>query len=240
MKILLLLLLFVTGFSDGGKKGRDANKAYEQGNYAKAEQEYRAALKSNPNNPKLLFNLGNSLARQKKFDQALSTYDQFKKLVNDPSEKAKADYNMGNVYAEQKKWSQALSMYRHSLLSNPNDPQTKYNYELAYHQQKQQQKKQQQQQNKNNQNKNKNKNKQNQNQNQNKKNKQNQNQNKSPQNQGNKDQDKQKQQPKPDPNKMSKSDADKILSALENQEKNLLKNFKKAKTQSTKKNAKDW
>lgn len=240
MKTLLLLLIFIFGFNhDGGKKGREANKAYEQGNYAKAEEGYRAALKNSPNNPKLLFNLGNALAKQKKFDQALSTYDQFRNLVKDPSDKARAEYNMGNVYAEQKKWSQALNMYRHSLGLNPNDPQTKYNYELAYQEHKKQQQKQKQQQNNKNKNKNNKQNQKNQNQKNNKNNKQRQNQNNPQNNQGNKNQKKQNQ-PQNNPNKMSKADADKILSALENKEKNLLKNFKKAKTQSTKKNAKDW
>lgn len=238
MKALLLILFLITGLSGGSKdKAREANKAYREGDFAKAEQGYRAALKEDPENAKLLFNLGNALAQQHKYEEALEKFDTFTNMVNDPDAKARALYNMGNIFANQKKWDKALDYYKKSLKMNAGDKETKYNYELAYKHQKQ---------NKHNKNQGKNNQK---NQNKNSKNNQNRKNNKQQNpNQQNKSGNKNQQPPQNKNNqsqsqnqKMSRQEAEKILSALQDQENNLLKQLRKQKTKSdSKKNAKDW
>jgi len=220
------------------KDARKANEAYKNGKYEQAISLYKKAIEANPNNAKLYFNLASAQAKAGKNKDAIHSFEQFKSMTDDPMEEAKANYNIGNVLAKNKKWDKALNYYKKSLRYMANDEDAKHNYELAKQKQEQNQKKKQNKNNQqnNNQKKKDNKNnKQNQNKNKNKQNQQNQNQqNKQKQNQ---DQQNKKQQPQ----KISKAEAEKILKALEQKEKNLLKKFKKQKTESSKsKNEKDW
>jgi len=240
MKVILILLLLLID-PTGNKKATEANKAYNNGNYAKAEELYRAALKQDPNDPKLLFNLGNALAKQQKFNQALAAYDQARSEARANEGKSRSEYNMGNVFADNKKWDKALESYKHALQANPDDPEAKYNYELAYNKMRRQQQKQNQQQQQNNKNKNKNKNqKQNSQGQQNKKNQNNKNQQQPQGGQNQQNNNKQQSQQQQQNGQMTKQEAKKILDALSDQEKQVLKDLKKAKHQSDKTNAKDW
>ncbi|MEX2404216.1 MAG: tetratricopeptide repeat protein, partial [Balneolales bacterium] len=114
MKLFLLPLLisFFVLPQDGA---RQANRDYEEGNYSEAERGFREALEDDPENTRLLFNLGNALARQGKHEEAARTYEQFKELEPDPSERAKADYNLGNMFSNEEEWGQALERYRESI-----------------------------------------------------------------------------------------------------------------------------
>lgn len=236
MKIILILLLLVMD-PTGHKKAAEANKAYHNGDYAKAEQLYRQAIKKDPHNPKLVFNLGNALAKQHKTSQALAAYDEARSMARANESRARSEYNMGNVFAGNKKWGKALDAYRRSLKADPDDPEAKYNYELAYRKM-QRQRQQQKQQNKQNKNQKQNQSQNQQNQNQkNKKNNQKQQQQPSGGNQNRKNQ---QQQKMPQNGQMSKQQAKKILDALADQEKNVLKNLKKSKQKTEKANAKDW
>ena len=252
------LLLFVTALLLVGAApddGRKANDAYENGDYAKAETLYRNAIQKNSDNPKLYFNLGNTLVKQGKYKDALNVYEHYKTMVNKPDLKSKADYNIGNVYAEMKQWQKAMNYYKQSLHYDTDDHQAKHNYELAYNK-LQDQKKKNKKQNKNNNNNKNNKNQKKQNKNDNKKQQQNQNQRKNGDNkkqnqQNNQNQnrknDQNKQQPRNGqnkqqqrPNKITKAQAQKILQALENKEKALLKRFKKQNSKPKNPNGKDW
>jgi len=73
MTNLTLILLFFLMISDSA---RDGNKAYQEGKFAEAEQLYKDAIRENPEDPRLLFNLGSSLAQQEKFEEALAVFEQ--------------------------------------------------------------------------------------------------------------------------------------------------------------------
>ncbi|MDE7149687.1 MAG: tetratricopeptide repeat protein [Bacteroidales bacterium] len=161
-------------------------------------------------------------------------------------ERAHAAHNLGNAYMQTEAYAEAVDAYKQALRQRPEDADSKYN--LAYAQKLLQQQ-QQQQQNGDNQDK------------------QNQNQDQQPQNQDqqDKDQDQQSrqnqqdnqqpddasQQPQEHPDtqqgresqedRRKKSDAEKILQALENQEKKTLDKVKKKEMPVRKKNPeKDW
>ncbi len=234
--LLLLALIFTAASLNDARK---ANEAYENGDYAKAEQLYKKAIDQNPENAKLYFNLGNTLVNQEKTDEALRVFEQFKTMTDDTQMQALADYNIGNIYTQNKKWDKALNAYKEALRYRAADEDAKHNYELAKQKKKQQQKKQNQQNQQNNQDQNQKQNQQNQQDQQNQKQNQQQNQNQSQQNDSGDQQQKQQQQPRP--NKISKAQAEKILQALEQKEKDLLKEFKKKKTESSNSdNDKDW
>ena len=162
--------------------------------------------------------------KQKKFADAGEQFNKIAESANSKPMAAEAYHNLGNSYLEDKKLQESIDAYKKSLLNNPKDDQTRYN--LAYAQEKL---KQQQQQNKKSQ---QNKNDKDQ---QNKVNKNNKDKNK--QNQDKKDQQKDQQQP----DKLSKEDAERMLEALNNNEKQTQEKLKNKKFQGGKLHiTKDW
>lgn len=125
----LLIMLFLTG--PGNSDAKKGNEAYEQGDYVKAEELYRASLEADPENAEVYFNLANALAKQGKTEEAIQTYMEYRSLADSPEKKALAEYNIGSVLAEGQQWKPATQHFRNSLKLNPNDLETKHNFERA-------------------------------------------------------------------------------------------------------------
>jgi Ca-activated chloride channel family protein len=234
MKKLLIVILFLTAFCRVFAQERSyvhkGNELYQQQKYKEAEADYRKSVEKKSANVPGNFNLGDALYKQKKFADA---GEQFNKMAesagNNKLLAAGAYHNLGNSLLENKKLEESIAAYKKALLDNPKDEQTRYN--LAYAQEKL---KQQQQQNKNNKNQDK--------QNQDKKNQDKQ--NKDDKNKDNKDkqnQDKNKQDQQQQPNKISKEDAERMLEALNNDEKQTQDKLKNKKLKAGRLNiTKDW
>ncbi len=231
--ILLGLVCTTVSFAQKERKFvREGNSYYAEGlkdttkldtiSFGKAEVAYRRALQLKPDDFHWQFNLANSLYKQNKPDQSASEFEKLAEKATIPAEKSMVYHNMGNSLLAQKKFDPSIDSYKKALRITPNDPETKYN--LAYamkmkqkdQEQKQKDKDKEKQDNKD---QNKDKDKQDQNKDQ-------QDQNKDQQNkdQQNKDQE-QKQQPQ---NKISKQNAEQMLQALENDEKQTQEKVKKA------------
>jgi len=242
MRYLLITLLAFVLMGASIDDARKANDAYNNGQYEKAISLYKKAIDADSENAKLYFNLASAQAQAGQTQEAIRTFEQYKTMTDNAEERAKANYNIGKVLSDTKKWGRAVDYYKKSLRYMADDPDAKHNYELAKQKEKEQQKKknQQQQNNQNQQNDNQQKKNQQQKQNQQDKNQnKQQQQNQQQQNQQQNKQQQKQQQPKPQ--KMSKAEAQKILQALEQKEKDLLKQFKKKKTKSSNsKNEKDW
>jgi tetratricopeptide (TPR) repeat protein len=131
--ITLFLLLTASALNDG----RKANEAYENGNYEVAEQLYLSAIEQEPDNAKLYFNLGNARAKQGKIEEAIDSFMEFRSLVESPEEKAMAEYNIGTLLAENKQWKPAASHFKNALKLNPQDLDSKHNFERALAEQEQ-------------------------------------------------------------------------------------------------------
>ena len=194
----------------------DGNAQYNQKKYSDAEVEYRKSLITGKNLKEGNYNLGNSYFKQGKYDEAVKQFESVGAMKDLSSEeKAKVYHNLGNSFVKDKKYEESIGAYKNALKANPKDNDTRYN--LAYAQSMLQQ------QNKNKNNKDdknkdqKDKDKKDQDKKDNKENKENKDQQKeSEKNQDKKDQDKNSQAQK---DKISKDDADKILQALNNDEK---------------------
>ncbi len=244
ISVLLFSITFVTKAQSERKNIRKGNRDYEKGDYQDAEVQYRKALDKSPNSTIADYNLAGSLYKQKKYEAAASKYLSTMDKVKNKNDLARYYYNLGNSMVENKKIEQGIEAYKQSLINNPDDADAKYNLALAQRMLAQQKKQQQQNKNqKNNQKNNKNqqnKNQQNKQNQQDKKNNQNQNKNQQQQQQ-NAQKDKQQQQQQPQQAKISKKDAERLLQAMESQEKNVMKKVEKEKAQAAKvKVEKNW
>ena len=191
---------------------RQGNKLFRSGDYPNAEVSYRKAIEKNPKNPQAVFNLGNALMAQKKDSAAVMQFDSATKLETNPLRKAKAYHNVGVICQSHKMYGEAIEAYKSALRLNPADDETRYNLVLCKHQQKKQQQNQQQNQQGNNDQKQ-----------DDKKDQQNKDQQKDKQ-----ENKKQQEQPKP---QMSKENAEQLLNAAIQNEKQTQDKLNKAQQQ---------
>ena len=230
---------------------RDGNRSFKKGKYDKAEVLYRRALQNDSMDYRGQYNLGNALYRQKKYDEAVRHFDQALQSTNlSDRQRSRTLHNKGNSFLKagmdnpqqgMQHFQQAVQSYQEALKLDPKNDDTRYN--LAYARRLLQQA-QQQQQNQQGQGQNQDQN------NQNGQNQQNQ-QNKDQQNKGNQNQQNQNQQgdqkdqkdTQKRPNQMEhrKQDAERMLEAVKNNERQSLKEqTKKVQAANSHPSDKDW
>jgi Ca-activated chloride channel homolog len=214
----LLSLLFASSFMLYGQSEkkyiREGNGKYKDSKYAESEVSYRKAIDKNKISTDAGFNLGDALYKQKKYEEAGKQFVDNSNIIMDSRKKSNSLYNLGNSLLNNNKIKESIEAYRNSLKLYPDNREAKYN--LAYAQdllklQQQQQNQQQKDQNKK-ENKDNKKDDQSKDQNQNQDKKQNDNKD---QNQNQK-QDQQQQQQQG----ISKEDAQRLLDAIANDDKN--------------------
>lgn len=230
--LLLPSLLFA---QDAKKYLRDGNSSYKDGKMDKAGESYLRALEVAPENEKAIFNMGDALYRQEKYAEAAQQFEMATNKISDDTERAAAWHNYGNSMLQAEDYGKSVEAYKNALKANPSDEDTRYN--LAYANQKLQEQQQQQQQdeeNKDEENEEKDENQdgdkdkeQQDKENENKENEENKDQEGDQQKDQEKDQDP-KEQPA-DPQRLSKEEAERMLNALNNQEKDVQDKVKKKK-----------
>jgi Ca-activated chloride channel homolog len=234
----ILILITAGAFAQAERKYiRQGNRAFEDAKFQDAEIRYRKALEKDSASTAADFNLGNALYKEKQYDAAASRFDALAKKKLDADILARQYYNLGNSLYQSGKYKESVEAYKNSLRRIPGDLDAKHNLQLAMNKLKQQQQQEQQQQNKQQQNKQdkqqnqqgKQQNQQNQNQQQQDKNQENKQQNQQQQGKGDEQQDNQNAK-----GQISKQDAERILKALENDEKNVLKKVQDQKKQGRK------
>lgn len=230
-KFILLIIgfLFIASSLNDARK---ANEAFKNGDYELAVELYRQAIDQNPDNSRLYFNLGNALAEAGYTEEAMEVYEQFRNMTEESNQQAMADYNKGKLLSEQENFDEAISHFREALRKNPDDEDARFNYELAQRL-KQQQDQQQDSQSDQDDSEGEDEQENDQNQDEN----QQQDPNQQPQNQ---DQSQQDQEQLPKPTNMSEQEAENILDALEQIERELLENREKEANVRRQQNDKDW
>lgn len=128
--LLIVLFSFLLAGSVHNNRGREANRAYLDGDYQLAEQRYREILERRPESPPVLFNLGNALARQGRSDESAEVFRKFRQLSEDPSAQSATDYNLGYVYANDGNLQTSLRYFRDAIVFDPTDEDALFNYEL--------------------------------------------------------------------------------------------------------------
>jgi tetratricopeptide (TPR) repeat protein len=203
---------------------REGNSQYKDQKYGDAEVNYRKALEREQDLVPGNFNLGNSLYKQDKADEAIKAYENALVKAESKETKAESYYNMGNAFMKGQRYQEALKSYIESLKLKPDDQDTKYNLSYALAKLREQQ----QQQNKNDKNKDNKQDQQKGKQNEDQQKKDQEKQDQQKQNQQQK-QDQQAQQQKPQQGqekKMAKADAERILDVLKNSEKDVQKKLR--------------
>lgn len=226
---------------------RDGNKMFKSEKYEDSEVAYRKALDTDIQSIPGNFNLGDALYRQEKYEEAGEQFTSLGLSNSSKEVQSNAFHNLGNSLLQAGKLDESIEAYKDALRRNPNDMDTKYNLAYAMNLKKKQEEKQEDQQNQDNKDKKdnkdqeKNKDKQDQEQNQDQQDQQdNQDQEKQENQQNQEDQKKQEQQQTPK-NKISKSDAERMLSALANDEKKTQEKVKVAKAKAKKvRTLKEW
>ena len=205
---------------------RSGNKLYNDSLFIKAEVDYRKALEVNPKSTDAMFNLANALLMQQKAKEAMEQYQSVSKIEKDKEKLAQIYHNMGVILQSSKQLPQCIEAYKESLRNNPKDDETRYNLALAQKQLKDQQQDQQNQD-------------QQQQQQEQKEDKQDQNKDQQEQEQKEQQQQNQQQQQQ-NKNEMSKENAQQLLNAVMQDEKNVQDKVKKQIQIQGKKLEKDW
>lgn len=237
MMVLLAGTVFSAAAQQERKYIREGNDLFDKQDFEKAEVEYRKAADKKENSFEAAFNTADALYKQKKYEEALKQFSQLAAGEKDKQRLGELYHNIGNTLLAMEKTEESIEAYKESLRNNPTSEATKYNLEFA------RQKKQQDQQQQQNQDKNQDKNQdQDQNQDQqDQKNQDKQDQNKQDQqnqDKGQNQQDKQNQPQQPkeqeQPGKISKEAAQRLLEALEHDEKQVQEKVQKQKVQEQK------
>lgn len=220
--ISLLILSGITeSYSQTGKKQiREGNKYFEKSEFDNSEISYRKALEEEANSFKALFNLGDALYKQEKFEDAAVEFNTLSQIGNDKMSRARSFHNLGNSLLKANQLEESIHAYKNALRNYPNDLETKYNLACAQDLLKQQQQQQQQQEEQDKENS--------------EESNQEQQDNKDQQNKEEQEQEHQQQDQQPQPQQISKEDAERLLEALAIDEKELQEKLKKAEARKKK------
>ena len=191
--ICFLLALPITLYAQAERKYiRQGNREYGKEKFSESEISYRRAIDNNTSSPDAVFNTGDALYKQKKYEDAGKQFIENHNMNDDVKKKSASLYNLGNSLLMANKVQESIDAYKGSLKLDPDNLEAKYNLAYAQDLLKEQQQQQQQQQ-------------------------------------------QQEQQ------KISKEDAERILNALANDEKNVQEKVKLAKARKEKvRTMKNW
>jgi len=246
IKFLLLMSLNFVMFSFYGNC-QSENRLIQKGNdqynnkkFTEAERDYRESIEKKPESFTGNYNLGNALYKQKKYEDASKQYMQAAGFDSSYGNQSKSYFNLGNSLVKSEKYKEGAEAYKMALRENPTDENARYNLSYALSKMRHQEQKDKDKKDDKNKDKKDDKNKdKKENKDQQKKDDQKK-QDQQKQDQKKQDQQKQEANKKPSKPKISKEDAERILEALKNDEKNLQK--KKAKKYETTSGSpeKDW
>lgn len=145
---------------------RKGNNLYEDSLFIKAEENYLKAIDKNSSSAEAMFNLGNTYIEQQKGQEALKQFQQAATLFEVEKERLMQDskttdkelqecktklaetyHNAGVLFHSNRDYQNAIAAYKEALRNNPADHETRYNLIHALEQLKQQQEQQQNEEN---------------------------------------------------------------------------------------------
>ena len=223
-KLMCITVLSLCAVCAWGQKAdlRKGNREFRKGEYGQADISYRKGLLKDSSSVAAKYNLANNMYRQENYDEAAKMLDG----IENPD--AAACFNRGDVAIAKEDWKTAVDSFKECLLQDPGDLKAKENYIYARNKLMEQQQNQDQ-----------NQDQQNQDQNQDQ---QDQDQQQQPQDQP-QDQDQQKdQKEQPQPQEISPQQAQQLLQAIQEKEKQTQEKVdeKKAAALKSRQKEKNW
>jgi len=251
---LVMLTVFLLAYGQNERKViRDGIRAYGDGEFEEAEVQFRKAESINQESYEAEFNTGTALYSQEKYEETVKQYESLLDATGEDERTAQIWHNIGNSLLEAQQYAPSIEAYKNSLRKNPSDQETRYNlaYAMQKLQEQEQQNQEQQEQEQQEQDQNKNQEQQDQ---ENQKDQDQQDQEKQKDQDQNKDQEQQEQEQNKNqdeqerdqeqqavPKEISKEDAERMLKAIQQQEKDVKEKVDKKKAAAAKvKTEKDW
>lgn len=150
MRIYILLFFMSMTIALAGQSHhsllRTGDAAYNDGEFEKAEINYRKSLEDKRTH-KGNFNLGNTIYRQERYDEAVQFYESAANDAENDIRKSEAFYNLGNTHMRVDAYEEAVDAFKYAMALNPEDLDIRKNLyisKLMYQQEQQQQQQQQQ------------------------------------------------------------------------------------------------
>lgn len=215
------LALFVPGTAmaeDAASANRKGVEAYNQGNFDESVEHFTDAIVRDPESDQIRFNRGTAMSASGNREEAVSELSRAAADTDDPSLAAGAYYNAGNTLLQSGELDGAIDQYKKAVKLDQTSQDIRHNFEMAVRMRDQQQ---QQQQNQDDQ--------QNQDQDEQQQDDQQQNDQQQQQSQQEQQQGDQEQVENPPDDShmdmpMSREEAERILDAIENEEREALAN----------------
>lgn len=110
---------------------RRGNRLYREKKFNKAEVEYRKAVAANSENPQAVYNLGCAMMMIQKDSVAVTYFERASQLEQNKLRRAKSNHNIGVILQNHKMYDKAIEAYKNALRDNPNDNETRYNLALC-------------------------------------------------------------------------------------------------------------
>jgi Ca-activated chloride channel homolog len=153
MRTALLLLVLGVGLGFGIGDVERGNRLYREGRYEEAAAAYERAIADGRAAPQVHYNLGTALLALGRFDDAQAHFERALQGV-DPELRQRTFYNLGNRFLHEGRAEQdamregalldaAIEAYRSALRMVPGDVDAKWNLELALREREQNEQRQQ-------------------------------------------------------------------------------------------------
>lgn len=135
-KLLYITLLLLCSLSLVGQTvrldARRGNKSYERGDYSSAGAAYLSSVGRDSTYATARLGLGDALYMSRDTTAALQMWQRVATDMSaDPRLQAYAWHNLGNRCMDTQQYDKAIEAYKESLRRNPTDDETRYNLALA-------------------------------------------------------------------------------------------------------------
>lgn len=125
---LFAAVLYAQQVNNDIKKG---NEAYRKSNFKTAIENYKNALRKQPENNTARFNLANALQKQNEIEQSKRKYDEVIASADINSLKSESNYNKALAFIKEKDLQNAITFFEASLKENPADDEARENLQKA-------------------------------------------------------------------------------------------------------------
>ena len=138
-RIILFLILFsASALTLSAQSYRDyirrGNRQYRDSVYDKAQVQYQKGFQLDSNSVQVRYNLGNALLYQGQPKEAMQQYESAAAIDRNPARMHKIYHNMGVILQSQKQFQPAIQAYVRALQADPSDNETRYNLVLCQYQ----------------------------------------------------------------------------------------------------------